>query len=1151
MDNDELFENFNISSYDNSIQNSDIKNFLSKKRKLEHEQEQEQNKPNQNSNSNEKKLDKEKSIINNYTLNQSKEKKEDLLLSKEIQTIKDSIKFEENNNNNTTDKNDSEEEINFKINNIPDKEVKIISSKFEGGFHELIYPINIPEPKNQITEITSPATTYPFKLDQFQQKSLLCLENHQSVLVSAHTSAGKTVVAQYAIAMALRDHQRVIYTSPIKALSNQKYRELQEQFNDVGLMTGDVTINVNASCIVMTTEILRNMLYKGSEMIKEIAWVIFDEVHYMRDKVRGVVWEETMILLSNKINYIFLSATIPNAREFAMWIALIKNQPCNVIYTEFRPVPLLHYVYPSNSDDIILVVDEKGNFKEDNFNKALGSISTTINPDINNNKNILEKINNKYIDSKEKKIRTEEEDIKGIIDLVIENDLDPAIIFCFSKEKCELLAKSLFKGGINLTTEEEKKTIEEIYLCAMLTLSEEDQSIPQLKNTLNLLKLGIGIHHGGMIPLIRECVELIFQSGLIKILFSTETFSMGLNMPAKTVIFTEIEKFDGNKNRYLTGGEYIQMSGRAGRRGLDQKGIIIVILKKKINPDECREIMRGKSDPLNSSFSLNYNQILNLSRIEGIKCEYILKKSFRQYQSIRAIPILKKKILKLYENYIKYGNNWERDDLINFAINKLENKNELIEINRKMLFSDKSELRKKIKNFLIKGRFVYIKYFGIGIFFEYCKIGNDKYANYNKDKNLYEIITERDNIENNNINKKNDIIEIENKLIDFKKAFFLIYVTKNSNNILIPDNILNSKGKLIKIPFKLDCLENISQIKISLPEIITDSSLKQIEKIYKQITSSLIVKNKSEKNEKINYKFMDPIKDLKISDQNFIKNISQINIIQSDLAKIEKKFLNDFGKIIDFSDTLENILSKNDFIISYKKKILLRNEIKYLIDELNSLNRLVLNEELISMKKVLTRLNYLDKNNLVTFKGQVACNITSGDTIILTEILFNNFLNNMNEIDIGVILSCFVGGEGGIFKKDKNIVEEDKHLMKLYNDLKKEIEAVIDIYIEYKINIKDKERYIKMFRYDFMKNIFYWINGDKTFGEICDEKNSEIYGGSMVRCIRRLDELIKELIICADMIGNKLLKNKFEILSNKIKRGIPFSASLYLSNENI
>ena len=1135
MDSDELFENFNISSYDTSTKNDDTKQFLSKKRNIEHEQ-------NKNSNS-ENNQKNDLSIIDKYNTNFSKEKKEDLLLSKEIQSIKDSIRTE---NDNSISKEDTEE-INFKINNIPDKEVKIITTKFEGGFHELIFPINIPPPENTIKEISTPATTYPFKLDQFQEKSILCLENHQSVLVSAHTSAGKTVVAQYAIAMSLRDHQRVIYTSPIKALSNQKYRELCEQFNDVGLMTGDVTINVNASCLVMTTEILRNMLYKGSEMIKEIAWVIFDEVHYMRDKVRGVVWEETMILLSNKINYVFLSATIPNAREFAMWISLMKNQPCNVIYTEFRPVPLQHYVYPSSSDDIILVVDEKCNFKEDNFNKALTQISVRSTDENNYNKNTLAQINDKSLNSKEKKLKTEEEDIKAIVDLVIENDLDPGIIFCFSKEKCESLAKSLQNSGINLTKEEEKKTIEEIYICAMLTLSEEDQNIPQLKNMLNILKLGIGIHHGGMVPIIRECVELIFQSGLIKILFSTETFSMGLNMPAKTVVFTEIEKFDGNKNRYLTGGEYIQMSGRAGRRGLDEKGVVIVVLKKKIDPEECREIMRGKSDPLNSSFGLNYNQILNLSRIEGIKCEFILQRSFRQYQSVRAIPLLKKKILRMYNDYLKFGNNWERDELINEAIYKIENKNDLIEKNRLMLFGENSDLRKKLKPYLIKGRFVFIKYFGIGIFVDYCKIGNDKFAYYNEDKKAYEIITEREKTKNNNDNK-NNIIEIENKLIDFKTIYLLIYVTKNSSNILIPDNILNSKGKLIKIPFKINSLENISHIKISLPENITESSLKQIEKIYKQISSSLIP-NKGKK-EKINYKIMDPIKDLKISDKKYIENNNKIEKLNSELKEIEKTFLNTFGKIINFSDNLENILSKNEFILSYKKKLILRNEIKYSINELNSLNRLVLNEELIIMKKVLTRLNYLDKNNLVTFKGQVACCISSGDTIILTEIIFNGFLNNMNENDIGVILSCFVGGEGAIFKKDKQIVEEDKHLMKLYNELKKEIEAVVDIYIEYKINIKDKEKYIKMFRYDFMKNILYWINNEKTFGEICDEKNSEIYGGSMVRCIRRLDELLKELILCADMIGNNQLKEKFENISKKIRRGIPFSASLYLSNEN-
>jgi len=1135
MDNEELFENFNIGLSDSMTKKDNNDNLIGKKRKSKNDKES-----NSNSKINKLEESKQNEEIKKYNNTQIKEKKEDLLLMKEIQSIKESIRTE-----NTNESNDNEDEIDFKINNIPDKEVKIITNKFEGGFHELIYPINIPEPKTIVEKIENPATEYPFKLDKFQEKSILCLENKQSVLVSAHTSAGKTVVAQYAIAMSLRDHQRVIYTSPIKALSNQKYRELSEEFKDVGLMTGDVTINTNASCIVMTTEILRNMLYKGSEMVKEIAWVIFDEVHYMRDKIRGVVWEETMILLSNKINYVFLSATIPNAREFAMWISLLKNQPCNIIYTEFRPVPLQHYVYPTGSDDILLVVDEKGNFRDDNFNRALSQISSTSNISIEDtnrlgNKNLLNLLDSKSQNSQEKQAKNEEEDIKRIIELITSNELDPGIIFCFSKEKCELLAKNLAKTELNLTNDDEKKAIEKIYLCAILTLSEEDQKIHQIKNMLSILKLGIGVHHGGMLPIIRESVELIFQSGLIKILFSTETFSMGLNMPAKTVVFTEIEKFDGNKNRYLTGGEYIQMSGRAGRRGLDDKGITMVILKRKIDPENCREIMRGKSDPLNSSFTLSYNQILNLSRIEGVKCEFILQRSFRQYQNVRAIPLLKKRILTMYYQYEKYGTNWERDELVNEVINKIENKNDFIEYNRQLLFGDNSELKKKIKPYLVKGRFIYIKNFGIGIFVDYCKMSDDKIAEYNYEKKLYEIITDRKN-------RKNNINEEDEKLVDFKKVFLLIYVNKNTSNILIPGDILKLNGKIMKVAFRIHDFEKISQIKISLPENLnSNSSLKKIEKIYQQLSQSLI--NKNNKKEKINYKFMDPIKDMKINDQNFIQNNTNIEKINSELKNIEKTFLNSFGKIIDLSENLEKILN-NDIIVSYKQKLSLRTQIKYLINELNILNRLVLNEELINMKKVLMRLNYLDKNNLVTFKGQVACYITSGDTLILTEMLFNGFLNRMPENDIGVILSCFVGGEGATFKKDKQIVEEDRHLMKLYTDLKKVIESVVDIYIEYKINIKDKESYIKLFRYDMMKSILYWINGEKTFAEICDDKVSDIYEGSLVRTIRRLDELVKELILCVDLLGNNNLKEKLENISKKIKRGIPFTASLYLSEE--
>ncbi len=215
-----------------------------------------------------------------------------------------------------------------------------------------------------------PAKTYLFELDMFQEAAIGYIEKGESVLVSAHTSAGKTAVAEYAIAKSLRDSQRVIYTSPIKALSNQKYRDLQAEFSDVGLMTGDITINPSASCLIMTTEILRSMLYRGSEVMREVVWVIYDEIHYMRDKTRGVVWEESIILLPHTTRFVFLSATIPNSREFASWIVHLHRQPCHVVYTDFRPVPLEHFVFPSGGEGLHMVKNQKGKFLEDNFDKV-------------------------------------------------------------------------------------------------------------------------------------------------------------------------------------------------------------------------------------------------------------------------------------------------------------------------------------------------------------------------------------------------------------------------------------------------------------------------------------------------------------------------------------------------------------------------------------------------------------------------------------------------------------------------------------------------------------------------------------------------------------------------------------------------------------
>lgn len=430
---------------------------------------------------------------------------------------------------------------------------------------------------------SAPAKQYPFVLDPFQKEAISCIENNQSVLVSAHTSAGKTVVAEYAIAKSLKEKQRVIYTTPIKALSNQKYREFTEEFKDVGLVTGDVTINPSASCLIMTTEILRNMLYRGSEVMREVGWVIFDEIHYMRDKERGVVWEETLILLPDNVRYVFLSATIPNARQFAEWICKLHKQPCHVVYTDYRPTPLQHFMFPAGGDGIHLILDEKGNFKEDNFNAAMQVLKDSGDASKGDQKGRKGGIKGKD---------ASQTNIFKIVKMIMERNFAPVIIFSFSKKDCEVYAMQMAKLDFN--SNEEKKLVDEVFNNALDVLSEEDRNLPQVENVLPLLRRGIGIHHGGLLPILKEIIEILFGEGLIKALFATETFAMGLNMPARTVLFTTPRKFDGKDFRWITSGEYIQMSGRAGRRGLDDKGIVILMIDEKVSPAAGKAIVQGK-----------------------------------------------------------------------------------------------------------------------------------------------------------------------------------------------------------------------------------------------------------------------------------------------------------------------------------------------------------------------------------------------------------------------------------------------------------------------------------------------------------------------------------------------------------------------------
>lgn len=509
--------------------------------------------------------------------------------------------------------------------------------------HQVRHQVALPPdydyiPLSQHKSPEKPARTWPFELDPFQKVSIQSIERGESVLVSAHTSAGKTVVAEYAIAQSLKNNQRVIYTSPIKALSNQKYREFTAEFGDVGLMTGDVTINPTATCLVMTTEILRSMLYKGSEIMREVAWVIFDEIHYLRDKSRGVVWEETIILLPDKVRYVFLSATIPNAMQFAEWITRTHGQPCHVVYTDFRPTPLQHYFFPAGADGIHLVVDEKGVFREENFNKAMNTIADKQGDDP---ADAMAKRKGRGKDKRLNKGGTKgPSDIYKIVKMIMLKNYNPVIVFSFSKNQCE--AYALQMSNLTFNDESEKAMVDKVFNSALEILSDDDKQLPQIINILPLLKRGIGIHHSGLLPILKETIEILFQEGLIKVLFATETFSIGLNMPAKTVVFTSVRKFDGVSLRWVTPSEFVQMSGRAGRRGLDERGIVIMMIDEKMEPSVAKEIVRGEQDKLNSAFYLGYNMILNLMRVEGISPEFMLERCFYQFQNTASVSGLEK-----------------------------------------------------------------------------------------------------------------------------------------------------------------------------------------------------------------------------------------------------------------------------------------------------------------------------------------------------------------------------------------------------------------------------------------------------------------------------------------------------------------------------
>ena len=353
------------------------------------------------------------------------------------------------------------------------------------------------------------------------------------------------------------------------------------------------------------------------------------------------MWEETIILLPDKVRYVFLSATIPNAMQFAEWITKIHNQPCHVVYTDFRPTPLQHYFFPAGGEGLHLVVDENGVFREENFQTAMSAIAAAkgddpADPNAKRKGKGKNKKGNKGGGSED----GGPSDIYKIVKMIMLRNFNPVIVFSFSKRECEALALQMSKLAFN--DQSEKDMVSKVFNSAIEMLSDEDKQLPQINNLLPLLRRGIGVHHSGLLPILKETIEILFQEGLLKVLFATETFSIGLNMPAKTVVFTNVQKFDGVSVRYITSSEFIQMAGRAGRRGLDDRGLVIMMIDEQMDPVNAKEIVRGQQDKLNSAFHLGYNMILNLLRVEGISPEYMLERCFHQFQNQASVAGLEK-----------------------------------------------------------------------------------------------------------------------------------------------------------------------------------------------------------------------------------------------------------------------------------------------------------------------------------------------------------------------------------------------------------------------------------------------------------------------------------------------------------------------------
>uniref|UniRef100_A0AAY4EAD6 Uncharacterized protein n=2 Tax=Denticeps clupeoides TaxID=299321 RepID=A0AAY4EAD6_9TELE len=962
----------------------------------------------------------------------------------------------------------------------------------EGEKKRWAIPVDITSPCDDFAKrIPDPAIKWPFELDVFQKQAVLRLEAHDSVFVAAHTSAGKTVVAEYAIALSQKHMTRTIYTSPIKALSNQKFRDFKNTFGDVGLLTGDVQLNPEASCLIMTTEILRSMLYNGSEVIRDLEWVIFDEVHYINDAERGVVWEEVLIMLPEHVSIILLSATVPNALEFSEWIGRIKKRNIYVISTVKRPVPLEHHLYTGNSTktqkELFLLLDATGNFltkgyyaaveaKKERTSKhaqSFGAKNTSQNTSTNQDRAVW----------------------LTLLHFLSQREQTPVVAFTFSRTRCDDNARSL--ASLDLTNSTEKSEIHSFFQKSLSRLRGGDRQLPQIMLMRDLLKRGIGVHHSGILPILKEVIEMLFSEGLVKVLFATETFAMGVNMPARTVVFDSIRKHDGTGFRNLLPGEYIQMAGRAGRRGLDATGTVIILCKTSVHDmAELHTMMLGKPTILQSQFRLTYTMILNLLRVEALRVTDMMRRSFSE--SHRDSQTQEKRIAELRKSLSTLPpleTEGQLSDLLSYYHTITELRITTQALQRTVLESVNGLKALSVGRVVVVSNVQHTNALGVVLQVSsdavnraftslvICEKGNEEMGGATQTSSatphLYRtalFVPEGPCSHTVQKLKLQDISAITSKTLK-----------------VIPERIIDNYNKRQQPRFRLEP-----------PGQAISTATQELLRLAESNPGGIMA--------------LDPVNDLHLKSVDVVEGVMRQRALQESLR--------------DFKCTHSPTFSEQ--FVRVQERMCLQEELDQLLF-LVSDQSLTLLPEYHQRIKVLEKLNYVDGAGAVQLKGRVACQISSHE-LLLTELLFENTLSPLAPEESAALLSCLV------FTQNTQV---EPHISSTLQECIERVLGVAqrigELQMDYGI-AQTAEDYVSQLKFGLTEVVYCWAIG-MPFAEIAEL--TDVQEGTVVRCIQRLDEVLKEVRQAARIVGDSVLGSKMERASLAIRRDIVFTASLY------